>query len=132
MAFFFNASNCSHKNAIRTALYMTRTSPLVAGAQTSNMLRRRKRKRLEVMIATKNPQKSTSAAIAHMNDLLDEALKETFPASDPIAINVELESPEYGIATTLGSANRSVGRARRRGGGRGKVVTARLERGSDA
>ena len=28
-----------------------------------------------------------------MNDLLDEALKETFPASDPIAINFELESP---------------------------------------
>jgi hypothetical protein len=35
-----------------------------------------------------------------MNDLLDEALKETFPACDPIDINVELESPEYGIATT--------------------------------
>ena len=26
-----------------------------------------------------------------MNDLLDEALTETFPASDPIAINIELE-----------------------------------------
>jgi len=41
----------------------------------------------------KNPQKSLSAAIARKNDLLDEALKETFPASNPIAINVELESP---------------------------------------
>jgi hypothetical protein len=51
-----------------------------------------------VMIAPKNPQKSPPAAIAYMNDLLDEALKETFPASDPIAINVELESPEYEIA----------------------------------
>ena len=30
---------------------------------------------------------------AHNNDLLDEALKETFPASDPIAINVDPESP---------------------------------------
>jgi len=28
----------------------------------------------------------------------DEALKGTFPASDPIAINVELETPEHGIA----------------------------------
>jgi hypothetical protein len=44
------------------------------------------------MLIPKNPQKSP-AAIAHMNDLLDEALKETFPASDPIAINVDLESP---------------------------------------
>jgi hypothetical protein len=47
------------------------------------------------MIAPKNPQKSPSAALAHMNDLLDEALKQTFPTSDPIAVNVELESPEY-------------------------------------
>jgi hypothetical protein len=50
------------------------------------------------MTSPKNPQKSPSAAIAHMNDLLDEALKGTFPASDPIAINVELESRGHGIA----------------------------------
>jgi hypothetical protein len=79
-----------------------------------------------------NPQKSPPTAIAYMNDLLDEALKETFPASDPIAINVELESPEYEIATTPGSAIRLVARARPRGGGRGNVVTAKLERGSNA
>jgi hypothetical protein len=53
------------------------------------------------MITPKNPQKSRSAEIAHMNDLLDEALIETFPASDPIAINVELESPGHGIAINL-------------------------------
>ena len=52
------------------------------------------------MITPKNPQKPPSAAIAHMNDLLDEALAETFPASDPIAINIELESPGHGIAIT--------------------------------
>jgi hypothetical protein len=45
------------------------------------------------MRAPKNPQKSLLAALAHKNDLLDEALKETFPPSDSIAINVELESP---------------------------------------
>jgi len=56
------------------------------------------------MIAPKNPQKSSSAAMAHMNDLLDEALKQTFPASDPIAINVELESPEYEIGRVPRSA----------------------------
>ena len=31
--------------------------------------------------------------MAHKNDLLDGALKEKFPASDPIAVNVDLESP---------------------------------------
>ena len=54
------------------------------------------------MLTPKNPQKSLPAAIAHMNDLLDEALKDTFPASDPIAINVDLESTEHGIAITPG------------------------------
>ena len=52
------------------------------------------------MITPKNPQKSPSAAIGHMNDLLDEALKGMFPASDPIAISVELESPGHGTAIT--------------------------------
>ena len=46
-----------------------------------------------------------------MNDLLDEALTETFPASDPIAIiNIELESPGHGIAITPGFILRSEGR----------------------
>ena len=54
------------------------------------------------MITPKNPEKSRSAEIARMNDLLDEALIETFPASDPIAISFELESPEHETATTPG------------------------------
>jgi hypothetical protein len=54
------------------------------------------------MLAPKNPQKSLPALMAHMNDLLDEALKQTFPASDPIAINIELESLKHGIAITPG------------------------------
>jgi hypothetical protein len=54
------------------------------------------------MLTPKNPQKSLPATIAHMNDLLDEALKETFPASDPTAINIDLESPEHGITITPG------------------------------
>jgi hypothetical protein len=66
------------------------------------MLKRRSEKGSKVMLTPKNPQKSLPAAIAHMNDLLDEALKETFPASDPIAINIGLESPEHGIAMTPG------------------------------
>jgi hypothetical protein len=35
--------------------------------------------------------KSIAAAADHLNDLLDEALKETFPASDPVAITVDAE-----------------------------------------
>ena len=42
------------------------------------------------MPATKYPDRHSSAAIAHFNELLDDALKATFPASDPIAINFEL------------------------------------------
>ena len=46
------------------------------------------------MMATKYPLEPV--ALAHLNELLDEALEETFPASDPIAIAVELESSEPG------------------------------------
>jgi hypothetical protein len=54
------------------------------------------------MLAQKKTQKRPAAATAHLDELLDEALKATFPASDPIAIDVELESRERGIATTPG------------------------------
>ncbi len=46
------------------------------------------------MPATKHQHKSSSVALAHLNELLDEALKETFPASDPVAIDIEIESPK--------------------------------------
>ena len=46
------------------------------------------------MPTRENTQKHLTAAKAHLNELLDEALKQTFPASDPIAINVEVQSPE--------------------------------------
>ena len=41
------------------------------------------------MQATKRPRTSPEAAKTHLDQLLDEALTETFPASDPIAIAVE-------------------------------------------
>ena len=40
--------------------------------------------------------------MAHLDELLDEALKETFPASDPVAINVEIEPHEDETATRNG------------------------------
>jgi hypothetical protein len=69
--------------------------------QTGNRITKAK-KAPNVMLTPKNTQKPLPATIAHLNELLDEALEETFPASDPIAINVELESPERGITTTPG------------------------------
>ena len=68
------------------------------------------------MITPTNPQKSRPAEIAHMNDLLDDALAETFPASDPIAISFELESPEHETATTPGFHTPLRGTLRRRRG----------------
>jgi hypothetical protein len=37
----------------------------------------------------KKADKASSATLAHIDELLDEALKQTFPASDPVAINIE-------------------------------------------
>lgn len=34
-------------------------------------------------------QEASAAAVAHLDELLDEGLEETFPASDPVAINIE-------------------------------------------
>jgi hypothetical protein len=45
----------------------------------------------------------SSTAIAHMDELLDEALNETFPASDPVAINIERTSDQRVAASWRGS-----------------------------
>ena len=52
-----------------------------------------------VMLTPKPLHKPLPAAMAHLDELLDEALKATFPASDPVAIDVELESPEQELTT---------------------------------
>ena len=51
------------------------------------------------MRAPKRPYNALPAAMAHLNDQLDEALKETFPASDPVAINIEPPWAEYRMTT---------------------------------
>ncbi len=50
----------------------------------------------------KHLHKPSAASIAHLNELLDEALNQTFPASDPIAIAFEFESAENTTVTTRG------------------------------
>ncbi len=44
------------------------------------------------MSAKKHSEKPSSAEMAHLDKLLDEALEGTFPASDPIAVTVEKSS----------------------------------------
>ena len=35
------------------------------------------------------PHRASSSALAHLDGLLDEALEQTFPASDAVAIDIE-------------------------------------------
>ena len=64
------------------------------GCWCKHAMTKKAKKAPNVMLTPKNTQKPRPAAIAHLDELLDEALKETFPASDPIAINIELELTE--------------------------------------
>jgi len=52
------------------------------------------------MLIPKHAQKRLPADGAHLNELLDEALEQTFPASDPIAVDFGIESTERGSAET--------------------------------
>jgi hypothetical protein len=67
-----------------------------------------------MMSATKHQRKPSSTVQAHLNELLDEALNETFPASDPIAIAVESEPvAEISIYNTVKPRFRSEAAVRR-------------------
>jgi hypothetical protein len=47
-----------------------------------------------------SPSTQSIAAAAHLDNLLDEALRETFPASDPVAITIEItiDKPSESVA----------------------------------
>jgi hypothetical protein len=49
-----------------------------------------------VVLADKKSQRAAAAAaaLAHIDELLDDALKATFPASDPVAISIERGAEE--------------------------------------
>ena len=49
------------------------------------------------MPAENKPHRVSSSAVAHLDKLLDEALEQTFPASDAVAIDIERESHEREI-----------------------------------
>jgi hypothetical protein len=48
----------------------------------------------QVVLTDKKPRRAPTAALAHIDELLDEALKGTFPASDPVAIDIERGADE--------------------------------------
>jgi hypothetical protein len=45
----------------------------------------------------KKPHGLAPPTIGHVDELLDEALNETFPASDPVAINIERASDQSAV-----------------------------------
>ncbi len=48
------------------------------------------------MSPTKHQHGLAPTAAVHVDELLDEALQETFPASDPISVAIEPDFPESG------------------------------------
>jgi hypothetical protein len=50
------------------------------------------KKVLQVTPIENKPHRASSSALAHLDGLLDEALEQTFPASDAVAIDIERES----------------------------------------
>jgi hypothetical protein len=80
-----------------------------AAAQTPLLVAPANTQGSTVMLTPKPLHKPLPAAMAHLDELLDEALKATFPASDPVAIDVELESPEQELTTISRSQSRMQG-----------------------
>ena len=56
------------------------------------MLQKELKKVFQVMPIEHKPHRASSSALAHLDGLLDEALEQTFPASDAVAIDFERES----------------------------------------
>ena len=59
------------------------------------------------------PHRASPSALAHLDGLLDEALEQTFPASDAVAIDIERESHDTEArvpdSRTLLAGNRKAG-----------------------
>jgi hypothetical protein len=71
------------------------------------------KKILQVMSIEHKTHRLSSRALAHLDRLLDEALEQTFPASDAVAIDIDRESPDREArvldSRTLLAGNRKVG-----------------------
>ena len=60
------------------------------------MLWKELKKVFQVMPIEHKPHRASSSALAHLDGLLDEALEQTFPASDAVAVDIEHEPHERG------------------------------------
>ena len=71
------------------------------------------KKVLQVMPIEHKTHRLSSRALAHLDGLLDEALEQTFPASDAVAIDIERKSHDTEArvldSRTLLAGNRKVG-----------------------
>ena len=71
------------------------------------------KKALQVMSIERKTHGLSSRALAHLDGLLDEALEQTFPASDAVAIDFERESHDRETrvldSRTLLAGDRKVG-----------------------
>ena len=71
------------------------------------------KKVLQIMSIEHKTHRLSSRALAHLDGLLDEALEQTFPASDAVAIDIERESYDTEarvlVSRTLLAGNRKVG-----------------------
>jgi ketosteroid isomerase-like protein len=71
------------------------------------------KKVLQIMSIEHKTHRLSSRALAHLDGLLDEALEQTFPASDAVAIDIERGSHDTEVrvldSRTLLAGNRKVG-----------------------
>ena len=71
------------------------------------------KKVLQVVSIEHKTHRLSSRALAHLDGLLDEALEQTFPASDAVAIDIECELHDTEArvldSRTLLAGNRKVG-----------------------
>ena len=74
------------------------------------MIKRYQRELEDKLPSEKPPVETTSGSDegAHLDSLLDEALNETFPASDPIAIQIESETSTSSIVDLSGVLARAI------------------------
>ena len=74
------------------------------------MIKRYQRELEDKLPSEKSPVETTSGSDegAHLDSLLDEALNETFPASDPIAIQIESETSTSSIVDLSGVLARAI------------------------
>ena|SRR5579863_4845880 len=59
------------------------------------MLKTELKKSLQLMPVENSPHRTSFSALVHLDRLLDEALEQTFPASDAVAIDIERESRDH-------------------------------------